>query len=104
MKKDYSKISPGAREKLEAAGRLALDKTRNVVHSWRMSTTLSIRLPDDLARWVEDQAKATGRSRGSLVKEAIERARQAKTKPFMSLAGALDGPTDLSERKGFARS
>jgi len=68
-----------------------------------MSTTLSIRLPDELARWVEEQAKATGRSRGSLVKEAIERARQAKTKPFMNLAGTLEGPPDLSERKGFTR-
>jgi len=69
-----------------------------------MSTTLSIRLPEELALWVEEQARATGRSKGSLVKEAIEQARQAKTKPFMSLAGSLEGPPDLSERKGFARS
>jgi predicted transcriptional regulator len=69
-----------------------------------MSTTLSIRLPDELARWVEERARATGRSQGSLVREAIEQARQLKTKPFMSLAGALEGPPDLSERKGFTRS
>jgi Arc/MetJ-type ribon-helix-helix transcriptional regulator len=68
-----------------------------------MSTTLSIRLPDELAHWVEEQARATGRSKISLIKEAIERARQAKTKPFMTLAGAVEGPPDLSERKGFAR-
>ena len=67
-----------------------------------MSTTLSIRLTEDLARWVEEQSRVTGRSQGSLVKEAVERARRAEPKPFMKLAGCLEGPEDLSERKGFA--
>lgn len=69
-----------------------------------MSKTLTIRLPEDLARWVAEQASASGRSRGSLVKEALERARKAESKPFMKLAGTLKGPTNLSRRKGFARS
>ncbi|WAC18005.1 ribbon-helix-helix protein, CopG family [Luteolibacter sp. SL250] len=69
-----------------------------------MSTTLSIRLGEDLARWVEEQARATGRSQGSLVKEALEKVRQAEqAKPFMKLAGSLEGPEDLSRRKGFSR-
>jgi len=69
-----------------------------------MSTTLSVRLGEDLARWVEEQARATGRSQGSLVKEALEKARQAERgKPFMKLAGSVDGPKDLSRRKGFSR-
>ncbi len=70
-----------------------------------MSTTLSIRLGEDLARWVEEQAQATGRSQGSLVKEALEKVRQAEqAKPFMKLAGSVDGPKNLSRRKGFSRS
>ena len=69
-----------------------------------MSTTLSVRLGEDLARWVEEQARATGRSQGSLVKEALEKARQGERgKPFMKLAGSVDGPKDLSRRKGFSR-
>lgn len=70
-----------------------------------MSTTLSVRLGDDLAQWVEEQAKITGRSQGSLVKEALEKVRhEEQVKPFMKLAGSLDGPADLSQRKGFSRS
>lgn len=71
----------------------------------RMSTTLSIRLDKDLAHWVEEQARVTGRSQGSLVKEALERLRRnEQERPFMRLAGSVDGPPDLSQRKGFSRS
>lgn len=70
-----------------------------------MSTTLSIRLDKELAVWVENQAKATGRSRGSLVKEALERLRQnEQERPFLRHAGSVNGPPDLSQRKGFSRS
>jgi len=69
-----------------------------------MGTTLSIRLSEELAQWVAEQAKATGRSQGSLVKEALQKIRQAEqSKPFMKLAGSVDGPEDLSRRKGFSR-
>lgn len=81
-----------------------LDRTHKVIQIRHMSHTLSVRLSEDLAKWVEKQAKATGRSQGSLVKEALEKARQAdEVKPFMRLAGCLDGPSDLSKRKGFSR-
>jgi len=69
-----------------------------------MSTTLSIRLPDDLASWVEEEARRSGRSQGSLVKEALERVRQAEARPFMKLAGRVEGAPNLSARKGFSRS
>lgn len=75
----------------------------NVIHFCLMSTTLSIRLTDDLAEWVEEQSRVTGRSQGSLVKDALKRARQSEAKPFMKLAGCLEGPADLSLRKGFAK-
>jgi predicted DNA-binding protein len=70
-----------------------------------MSTTLSVRLPEELAQWVEENARVTGRSQGSLVKEALERVRQAEaSKSFFALAGSVEGPRSLSQRKGFSRS
>lgn len=81
------------------------DSCRPVLHIRQMSTTLSVRLPEALARWVEENAKATGRSQGSLVKEALERVqRDRASKPFLALAGSIDGPKNLSRRKGFTRS
>lgn len=75
------------------------------MHIYLMSTTLSIRLGEDLAGWVEEQARAMGRSQGSLVKEALEKARQEmQPKAFIKLAGSVDGPNDLSRRKGFSPS
>ena len=68
-----------------------------------MSTTLSIRLPEELARWVEHKALVSGRSKGSLVKEALEIIRIKEEKPFMYLAGKVSGPADLSTRKGFSK-
>lgn len=75
------------------------------MHGCQMSATLSVRLGEDLARWVEEQARATGRSQGSLVKEALERLRQTEQeRPFMRLAGSVEGPPDLSRRKGFSQA
>lgn len=69
-----------------------------------MSTTVSVRLKEELAGWLERQSKATGRSQSSLVKEALEKARQADgDKSFLKLAGAVSGPANLSTRKGFSR-
>ena len=81
-----------------------VDSDESVVHRWSMSTTLSVRLPEDLARWVEEKSLASGRSRGSLVKEALERIRFKEAKPFMHLAGSVKGPADLSTRKGFSKA
>ena len=69
-----------------------------------MSTTLTIRLPDELARWIDEQARVTGRSRGSLVKEALEKAKQTEANSFLKLAGGISGAADLSQRKGFSGS
>jgi len=68
-----------------------------------MSNTLTIRLPDDLARWLDETARKTGIPKARIVREELERARNAKAKPFMRLAGIMSGPRDLSQRKGFSR-
>ena len=52
------------------------------------------------ARLGELEAGEIGRSSGSQLLEVMELQRLNDTKPFMRIAGALNGPTDLSRRKG----
>lgn len=66
-----------------------------------MSSTFTVRLPEDLAQKLEEKARRTGRSRGALVKEALEKEFSPADQPFLDLAGSIDGPPDLSQRKGF---
>lgn len=68
-----------------------------------MSNTLTIRLPDDLARWLEETSRESGLPRGRIVKMELERAQKNASKPFMRLAGTIEGSPDLSSRKGFSR-
>jgi predicted transcriptional regulator len=68
-----------------------------------MSNTLTIRLPEELAEWLDDAARKSGVSRGRLIRMELERARASSKQPFMRLAGAVDGPANLSTRKGFSR-
>jgi len=71
-----------------------------------MSNTITVRLPEALARWLRDMAKRRGVSQSQIIKDNLEKAREAAPdKPFMSLAGSMKGlPRDLSRRKGFSRS
>jgi hypothetical protein len=70
-----------------------------------MSHTLSVRVPDELAIWLEKAAKRMGLSRGEIVREQLEKARHETMppRPFMSLAGAVSLDEKLSTRKGFSR-
>jgi predicted DNA-binding protein len=69
-----------------------------------MSDTITIRLTDELASWLKSTARKTGVPVGRLVREQLERARQEMgNKPYMRHAGSIDGPADLSSRKGFAK-
>ena len=69
-----------------------------------MGHTLTIRLTKELAEWLEYTARETGLPQGKLVRDQLERARQAQAQPFLRLAGAVSGPASLSGRKGFARA
>jgi len=60
-------------------------------------------MPDDLAQWLEEIARKTGVPKGRIIREQLEKARQAKGQPFLRLAGAVTGPANLSTRKGFSR-
>jgi predicted transcriptional regulator len=68
-----------------------------------MSNTITVRLPGDLAQWLEQTSRKTGVPRGRIIREELEKARKSEARPFLRLAGAIAGPKDLSKRKGFSR-
>jgi predicted transcriptional regulator len=69
----------------------------------QMSNTITVRLPEDLAEWLDQAARRTGVPKGRIIREELEKARSAPRRPFLRLAGAVAGPADLSSRKGFSR-
>ena len=68
-----------------------------------MSNAITVRLPEDLAEWLELAARKTGLPKGRVIREALEKARNSGRRPFLHLAGAIAGPCDLSMRRGFSR-
>jgi len=73
-----------------------------VLHFAQMSNTLTVRLPQDLAEWLERTARKTGVSRGRIVRMELERSRASGKQSFLRLAGAVEGPANLASRKGFS--
>jgi predicted DNA binding CopG/RHH family protein len=74
-----------------------------VLQSEQMSNTITVRLPEDLAGWLEATSKKAGVPRGRIIREQLELARRRHDQPFLHLAGSVEGPRDLSARKGFAK-
>ncbi len=68
-----------------------------------MSHTITVRLDDDLAAWLEEESRRTGIAQGRIIRQQLERARAGDARRFMRLAGTVRGPKELSARKGFAR-
>ena len=69
-----------------------------------MGHTITVRIPKDLARWLEETAATSGVSQGQLIREQLEKAKAGGGgKPFLRLAGMVNGTPDLSSRKGFSR-
>jgi len=69
-----------------------------------MGETLTIRLPRDLAEWLERTAAETGISQGRIVRAELEQAKKRRSRRvFMRLAGSVNGSRSLSSRKGFSR-
>lgn len=70
-----------------------------------MSHTITVRLSEELAAWLEATAAQQGVSQGKLIREQLEKARVGgEGKGYMRLAGTVSGPKDLSRRKGFSRT
>ncbi len=75
------------------------------LHFDPMSKTITIRLTEELATWLDQASKQSGIPKGRIVREQLERARDGGKQPsFMRLAGSVRGARDLSKRKGFSRS
>jgi hypothetical protein len=69
-----------------------------------MGDTITIRLPEELSEWLKSTSRKTGVPVGRLVRQELERAkRENGTKSYMRFSGSIDGPPDLSSRKGFSR-
>jgi len=69
-----------------------------------MGHTITIRLDPELADWLEQTAKKSGLSQGEIVRNHLQRARsEKKARRFMRLAGCVEGPRNLSARKGFSK-
>jgi predicted transcriptional regulator len=68
-----------------------------------MGNTITVRIPDDLARWLDETARKSGVPKGRIIREELEKARKSESQPFLRLAGAVSGPANLSSRKGFSR-
>lgn len=67
-----------------------------------MSNTITLRLPIDLVQWLEEESRVTGLPKGRIVREQLEQLRTKKARqPFLDLAGSVEGPPDLSRKKGF---
>ena len=67
-----------------------------------MSNTITIRLPKELAAWLEDESRLTGLPKGRIVREQLELSRTRKARqPFLDLAGSVEGTPHLSSKGGF---
>ncbi|MDE0222167.1 MAG: ribbon-helix-helix protein, CopG family [Spirochaetaceae bacterium] len=71
-----------------------------------MGRTLTIRLQDDLAEWIEETAKAMGVSKERLIRDQLENASRedSQARRLKRLAGSVRLAPDLSHRKGFSDS
>jgi len=70
-----------------------------------MSHTLTIRLTDELLDWLKETSRVTGIPMGRLVRDQLEAAKKSGGKQrFLRHLGAIQGPGDLSSRKGFSKT
>jgi len=69
-----------------------------------MKNTITVRLPEELDQWLEEEARLTGLPKGRIVREQLEASRTRKVRqPFLDLAGSIEGVRDLSRKRGFTK-
>ena len=69
-----------------------------------MSNTITVRLPEELDKWLEEESRKTGLPKGRIVREQLELSRTRKARqPFLDLAGSVEGTPELSRKRGFER-
>ncbi len=75
-------------------------------------TTISVKLPEQLLRQVEEAAAERGVPKSAIIRESLEislRKRASKKKPscldlMIDLAGTSDGPADASVNKRYLKT
>jgi len=69
-----------------------------------MSHTLTIRLTEELLAWLKEVSQRTGLPVGRIIRQQLEGAKAKRgNQNFLRHAGQINGPSDLSSRKGFSR-
>ena len=69
-----------------------------------MGHTITIRLTEALAKWLAQASREAGVPQSRLIREQLERTMaEGAGRPYMRLAGVVDGAPDLSTRKGFSK-
>jgi predicted transcriptional regulator len=71
-----------------------------------MSNTLSVRLPKGLLDRLRQMSRCTGLPSSRIVRHSLERMLSKEVDaepPWMKYAGSLNGPRNLSSRKGYSR-
>jgi len=69
-----------------------------------MGTTITIRQPEKLNRWLKEESRRTGLPRGRVVRDYLELSRTRQVRqPFLGLAGSIEGTPGLSRKRGFER-
>lgn len=70
-----------------------------------MSQPITIHIPSGLSDWLSEEAERQGVTPQRLVQTKLEtERRKSAAKPFMKLTGAVNGPRNLSQRKGFSKA
>jgi hypothetical protein len=71
-----------------------------------MNATLTIRLGEDLAQALEQEAAKSGVSKGEIARQALAARLQARGKPstLQRHFGVMSGPADLSTNKEYRRT
>lgn len=71
-----------------------------------MSETLTIRLGEDLAHALSEEARRTGLAKGEIARQALEARLQSAGKPSVLERhfGSASGPSDLSTNKRYRRA
>jgi hypothetical protein len=71
-----------------------------------MNATLTIRIGEELARALQEEARQSGLTKGEIARQAIEDRlrRRGKLSVMQRHFGVMRGPADLSTNKAYRRS
>jgi hypothetical protein len=80
----------------------------DVLQSWQMSNTLTIRFPDELLERLREKSRLLGLPVGQMVRQYVENGLSQEppngNQAWRKYIGIIKGgPPDVSSRKGFSR-